>query len=355
MKIGGVYMTFFNDKLSVVSDSLDNILLFRREEGNISLNLFNNKTKISTKEEIVKGILQEYDVSIDSKGDIYLTYQDDTMNLVLTILRGDGDDREDVKLTAEPIPEVYDLHILNNKEEPHIIYFIMLPDERKRYRMYHHYFNGDEWITHIVDEVRVKQILNPMKIIKENDKIILGYYKYEEQEEIYYKEFDLDKKQWMNSLPLTNNGADRLYLDMLKDEDHVHLTYSEYYNGNFIVKYEKFSYGTDGFKKDMEEILSNEENPSNPTLIYYEDKMWIAWIEYDNVMSRYSENGGLTWSPIYLWNESKEADIVRYKCLNKDNKDNIILNHYFGRVNPEIVFIGFGSVENATEVPIKKK
>ena len=77
-----------------------------------------------------------------------------------------------------------------------------------------------------------------------------------------------------------------------------------------------------------EKDISNPGNCQFPTLIYHGKVLWICWVEYNYVASRYSEDNGNTWSDAYLWNESKTEDIVRHKYIS--NINNNILNYSFG-------------------------
>jgi hypothetical protein len=345
-------MSFFNDRMAIVSDSLNNISLFRLVDGEIIQYYFDINTKYVSKKKIANKVFLEYNVAIDEENYIYLLYQDMSFNLILTLLK--NGEIETIKLTEEPIPEVYNLDIIINEKEPHIFYCILLSKAENKYRIYHHYFNGVDWITNIVEEIKVAKLLNPMKIIKNDTKLILGYYDKEEEENIYIKNFDLKNKKWGEKLQLTNNPTQMLYIDFLLVKGKLHLTYCQY-DGNIIVKYERFNYKDNLVEKEKEKILSNEENAQLPTLIFYEDKLWVVWIEYENIMSRYSTDNGTTWSPIYLWNESKTNDIIRYKYCDLSNERENILNYSFGKIYPHMTFVGFGPLENTTEIPLKKK
>ena len=345
-------MTFFKDKMIIVTDSSKNINLFRLVDKELNRYYFDNKTQILNKMKVGKKVFLEYNASIDKEDYIYLIYQDMSFDLILTLLR--DREMETIKLTEKPIPEIYYLDIILNDKEPHIFYFILLSEIEKKYRIYHHYFNGVDWITNVVDEIKVDKLLNPMKVIKNNNEIIIGYYDNKEEEQMYIKSFDLKEKKWGEKIQLTNNPIPMLYIDFLLIRDKLNLVYCQY-DENIVVKYERFNYKDGLVQKEVEKVLSNEENSRHPILIYYEEKIWVVWIEYENIMSRYSDDGGSTWSPIYLWNESKSNDIVKYKYCNSLEVDNNILNYSFGKIRPDISFIGFGPLANITEIPIKKK
>ena len=345
-------MTFYNDKATIVSDSSKNINLFRLMNGKIKQYYFDKKSEAISEKEVGKEVLLEHNASIDSEDNIYLIYQDMSFNLILTLLKDEK--METIKLTGESIPEVYYLDIILNDKEPHIFYCILLPGIERKYRIYHHYFNGKDWITNIVDEIKTNKLLNPIKVIKYDKELVIGYFDKYEEENICIKFFNLEEKEWGRKIQLTNNSMPMLYIDILLIDEKLNLVYCQH-DGNMTVKYERFNYKNNIVQKEIEEVLSNEENPQYPTLIYFEKKLWITWIEYENVMSRYSDDNGSTWSPIYLWNESKYNDIVRYKYCNLLNIEDNILNHSFGRIYPDITFLGFGALDNTTEIPLKKK
>ena len=342
-------MTYYNEKLSLISDSNNNIDLFRLVDGEIVQYHFNYNKQSFSEKMVAKEVFLEYDASIDKEDYIYLIYQDMSFNLIMTLLKNDK--LETIRLTGEPLPEIYYLNIIIDDKEPHIFYFVLLSE--KKYRMYHHYFNGIDWITNTIDEI-VVDLLNPMGIFKRDKEVICAYYNNIEEQDIYMRIFDLQKKEWGEKSRLTNNGEKKLYLDILIKDLNLHITYCQYDEGNLVVKYERLIYEDGKIEREIEVTLSNPENPQHPTLIYYEDKLWISWIEYDNVMSRYSEDMGSSWSPIYMWQESKKNDIVRYK-YSKVSEEKDILNHSFGKINPDISFIGFGPTENTIEIALKKK
>ncbi len=345
-------MAYFNDKLILISDSLDNIDLFRLSKARIIRRHFNRWTKTSREFTIAKDVFLEYDISIDREDTIYTIYQNTSMDLVLTLLRGKR--TENIKLTKEPIPEIYYLNMELDDNKPHIFYLILLSSVEKKYRIYHHYFDGNDWIINVVDEIKVRELLNPIKVFIEDKKLILAYYDNVEDEQIYIKAFNLNEGKWGEKIRLTEGKKYRLYIDLIIKDDKLHISYCKYEGGNLVVIYERFKYVEGSIEREVEMELSNPENPQYPTLIYYDNKLWVSWIEYDNVMSRYSTDEGNTWSPIYLWKESKKGDIVRYK-YDRAMKGSNILNYSFGKIYPEISFIGFGPIHNTREIPLKKK
>ncbi|HSH36292.1 hypothetical protein [Schnuerera sp.] len=346
-------MAYIKQKLLLISDSYNNIHLFRLLKGNIVRYHFDYATKDYKELIIGKEVSLEYDGSIDNKDTIYIIHQDRTFELILTLIKKNGE-IERIKLTEEPIFEIYFLNLIMDLDKPHIFYFILLSEPEEKYRIYHHYFTGEEWKTNIVDEVKARELLNPLKVFKTSEEIILAYYNKFKDEQIYIKKFNLDEKEWKEKIRLTNHEKNKLFLDFMVKDSKLHLTYCQFEEGNLVIKYERFNYDDNLVEREIEQTISNPENPQDPTLIYYEDKLWLVWIEYDNVLSRYSEDLGNSWSPIYLWKESKGNNIVRYKYFNQGD-EGFIINNSFGNFNPNISFVGFGSTEKTVEIPLKKK
>lgn len=342
---------FFYNNLILIENSLGNLHLFTLDDGIIMEYYFENKKNRVDKIKRSEDVLIEYDVSIDCEDNIYIIYQDKNYNVILMIIK--GEEVKKIILTEEPMPEIYNLDLKIIDGKPHIFYCVLLSDINKEYRIVHHCFNEKKWITYIVQDIRINQVLNPIKTLEYKEELILIYYDYKNTDEIYCNKFKLIDDKWNTQYQLTNNSSPKLYLDSLFIKDKLHLVYCEYQE-NLVVKYERYEYGNNFIKKEIEEELSNWENISWPTLIYFENKLWIIWAEYENIMSRYSLDNGENWSPIYLWKDSKYKDIFRYKYLTK-NKVNNIFNYSFGTIKPDIAFIGFGSLNNTIEIPLKKK
>ncbi len=341
---------FYKNKMVIVKDIESNIIIFRLVDQNIVQYTFYKSENLNKECVVDKEIYMDFDVSIDRENNIFILYQDMSFNLILTILR--GEQIENIKLTKEAIPETYNLNIIVKNDSIHIFYCISLTQNRNTYRIYHHYYDGNCWNTHIVDEIYSGEVLNPFKIVECDKGLLIAYHDKQENSIIYINFFNITNKKWGKKLKLIDNNQRLLYLDMLLRDNKLHMVYCQY-DENLVVKYEKFNIG-DKIVKDVNEILSNEGNVMYPTLIYYEDKLWVVWLEYENVMSRYSKDDGTTWSPIYLWKGSRQKNIIRYKYIDKFSYSKDILDYSFGSIKPHIEFIGFGNIEDAIEVPLKK-
>ncbi|WP_077366885.1 hypothetical protein [Anaerosalibacter sp. Marseille-P3206] len=347
-------MSFYNQKSSIVTDSLGNIFNLEWRDGVIIGYYFNRFEEEIEKVEIANNVLEEYDVAIRSDDCIYLIYQGNDKHLYLSNIF--KEEKEITQITESPIPHVYNLQLLLDGDDIHIFYDILIDEGNKVYRIYHHHYNNNHWNTNIVEDTRVLNILNPINIICENEKIYIIFYDLVENEEIFVKTYDIFEQIWSNKTRLTYDTSSKLYLDTLLENNILHLTYSKYIDGNFGISYINFDISNNSFHKKVESIMSNIENCSHPILIKYLDKLWIIWLEYESIFSRYSTDDGSKWSNIYQWRESKHIDFVRYKYAEYPTKDsNKKLNYSFGKVYPDISFLGFGPLDNIIEIPLKKK
>ncbi len=344
-------MTFFKDEFIIFNDSSNNIYMFQWQDRCINTYFFDFLTKNMNKKIIVKNSLKEYDVSVDKDNIVYIVYQDINYNLILLILK--NDEIKKIKLTEESIPLVNNLNIINYNKTLHIIYCTREIGKKNIYQIYHHFYDGVDWYIYKVKKIKVERLLNPFQIIRGDNRIFITYYDCIEEEDIYLKSFDCNKKVWQKMHRLTKGGKFKLYLDTLIINNKINLVYSQEYEGNFIIKYERYILDNDILKKDKEEAISNSANCSHPIIIFYYGKIWIMWIEYDNVLSRFSEDFGDTWSSIYLWNESKKKNIIRYKYIKNNENNNRVLNNFFGTVYPKVFFIGFGPLNNVTKISLK--
>lgn len=341
-------MSFYTDKWMIVEKDEKNILLFRKSQNKVIIEKIVGNIEDNMKENLCEDILEEYDISIGPLGDIYFIYQNKEMNLILKIIKEDK--IEEVKLTRQAIPEVYELNILVKDKKINIIY-CMMSKESGKYIIYHHYYNGKVWDTFIPEEIEAKKILNPIRVISEKDHIILSYINM--NKDIMIKKFNLKELKWGKSIKLIKTDREKLFLDVIKTIDNYYFTYCEYVNENLVVKYEKFLDTEGGLRKISEDTLSNEGTPAYPTIILYNNRLWIIWVELNRLFSRYYNNKDRIWSETYLWKETKNIDFLIYKYLSKKANNKVILNYSFGRVYPEVKFLGFGSIEN-TEVVSSK-
>ncbi|MCK9443859.1 MAG: hypothetical protein M0Q14_04970 [Tissierellaceae bacterium] len=328
-------MAFFTDKLIIAQLNQGSIKLFRKTKQKIMVEEIKDSVKHPKRKIIKEDILGEYDAAIKDKSTIFLIYQNNKGHLFLITL--DDEIREETQLTEKPISEIFNLNIGVVEEGLHIVYNIRAIDDPGKYTINHHYNYKGKWYDYIISEIN-EELINNMKFLAHGGKINIIYYR--NKREIVNREFYLDTLQWSKENVLVSGGNDKLFLDAIVIEGDIHMTYCEYIDERLVVKYN-------------DKTVSRKGSPSHPTILYYKGKLWVSWVELDKITSTYSSDTGENWAGLFLWNKTKTMDFVRYKYLNSETKEDIVLDNSFGGIYPEIQFLGFGSTNAATEVPIE--
>lgn len=348
-------MSFLSINSCLITDSIGNIYTFQYTQSGIEMITHEKATGNAEREVIVEGEILEYDVSISEEDKIYLVSQKKDSSISIYSINNNV--WTESKLIDKTDLSIYNLKIVTHHDIVHIFYCKESQKDARKLNIYHHYFKGNKWETISVEEIIRNQIVNPIQILVNRSSLVLAYHDLGDYtEEVFIKKFDLDKRSWKDSVKITEDNKSKLYLDILELDNELHITYSEYEYENLTVKHKKISLDSGNVEKMSENILSNQANCTYPTLIYQNNLLWCVWTEYENVVSSYSEDRGITWSNAYSWKDSKGVDFVRYKFdTNQDSlKENYTMNYSFGKTYPNLGFLGFGNLEKAVEVPKKK-
>jgi len=347
-------MGFMNIHNTLIMDNNENIYSFYIYEKKIKMILYEKNKEKPAKRTIIDDCLEEYDSAISDDGTVYLVCQKTKGDIVLVSI--DGYKQEEHLLAEGFDTQLRNLNIkiINNKI--HIVYCVASNEDSSKFRIYHHNLIDEKWNTHVISDISIRDILNPFSIIELDNNIILGYYDIVDNvEQIFIKIYNLSKLQWSEKFQLTTDNSMKMYLDMIShNNDEIDICYSNLIDGNFVVKYEKYNIKDEEIIRVTEHILSNPANCMYPTFINCYGKLWNIWIEYNGLMSCFSEDGGLNWSYPYSWENFKKENFARYKF--STNNSSVIyeyrFNYGFGTYGDNISFIGFGDIENAVEVPL---
>lgn len=339
-------MTFYTDKWILGSLDSKELILVRKSKRNLFLERISQTIK-GNRTLLTKEILEEFDVSL-SADTIYILYQNTNGHLILNVIKGDK--IEEKCLTNTAISEIFNLCLEVKDKYIHILYTIKGKDEKCFIN--HHFYDGANWNDILVDEISVKKVINPMKAVFMDEKLLLVYYR--DQYKISIKSFSVEEAKWTLPTSLVSGDNEKLFLDVLILDKNIHLCFCEYVYGNLVVKHYKFRGESDNYNLITEDYISNEGSPSHPSIIYFKNELWISWLELDKVFSRSSKDMGQSWGPIYMWNETKKMDFIRYKYITVNEDNNINLSYSFGSIYPEIRFLGFGPTDSAVEIPVKK-
>ncbi|MGN9165247.1 hypothetical protein ACTNDY_08255 [Tissierellaceae bacterium HCP3S3_D8] len=341
-------MTFYNNRAAIAHIDEEEVYLFRNIDSQIVMDHYTYNGE-GTQDIILEDAMGEFDIQFGRDDEIYLIYQNIERNLcILTI---DKEIKDQTYLSEGGMSKVFELNVFRTAGNINIIYLTLQSERDGIFHIHHHMLKDNRWISYLVEEIRIDKVLNPIRILEDEENILLFYY-YDNQ--ICLKKFDMENMKWKESIILGDN-KEKLYIDVIKDDIYIHIAYSEYNNENLRIKYMRYIYNDDFFIKEKEEILSNEGNPSNPTIIMEDSTIWVVWNESSNLFSSYSLDNGDSWSSIYLWNESKSNNMVRYKYITNIVDRHVKFDYTFGSIYPDVKFLGFGPLNNVEEIIPKKK
>lgn len=343
-------MPFYHQPGIIFQDQSGNIYNFSYNDGEITY-IFFDKLLGKTKKGIIgKKMTNDFDGEMNSLGEIYLIYKEEEGKVVLASSPREFLPRRTI---IERNPSIQNLNLCFVEDQIHIFYCI--PEGNHGvYKIMHQFENGESWSVQEACTLTKGQILNPILPLVKKNKIQLFYYDFiGKAEQLFIKIYDCKKENWGQSQQITSSEGEKLYFDALQVGNQLHITYCEYVQENFIVKYVKYLIEGENYKKILEQEISNPANCQYPTLIYYGRRLWLCWTEYNYIVSKYSNDEGIHWSEIYLYNESKKEDIIRYK-YSTNEENNILLNYSFGKVK-NLQFVGFGNLDNTTKIPLKKE
>ncbi len=348
-------MPFDNITTNLISDKTDTLYNFIVTKEGLTTVIFNKRKNVSHKKIIISEPILQYDTVIDKNSNIHIVYQCNNKKIKLKSRINKIWNESHYLIPCKQ--EVFNLSTVYIDEKLHIFYCIKEKEVSDSYKIYHKIYNFKNLITNEIENIKKKGILNHFSLIKSTNQIMLGFYDIvKDKEQLFIKTYDFVNSKWKDKIQVTTDPTNKLYLDMLLINKDLHLVYSKIQKGNLIIKYEKYYYKNSEIKKVNEKELSNLCNCSYPTLIYFEKKLWCVWTEYSYIASCYSQDLGEEWSNMYLWNESKNTMITRYKFMDNEKYEdkNYKFNYSFGFQAPNISFIGFGMLENVSKLPIKK-
>ena len=332
-------MTFYNNKIIVAEISNDGIYIVRKVQNNIQIEYIKENTNNILKDIAITEVIGDFDIDLDINNKINVIYLDKIDGLQLYRFKGISKDM--IQVPCETDSRLYEINLINIGDTNNI-FFMQATTEKQIYRIYHRFVQNDIIKEFLVDDVKTFNIINPLRIIRYEKGLIIAYY-YENQ--ICTKIFDIDNNQWSPSLIITDNTS-KLYLDIMFYEDRLHLVYSEYDNEKFKIKYERFLFNRDYILKETEEYLSDYNNNVDPIIIKMGSKLWVCWRNLNQIYSVYSTDNGKSWSDIYLWEDTKKMDLVKYKYITNIDDNRIVIDYSYGSLK-NIKFVGFDDIKKA--------
>lgn len=284
-------------------------------------------------------------MDIDNDGNIDIIYINNTQHLIINKILKNKELKSGIIKDIKT--NILELSLVDTKGSQNIFY-IEATESKQIFKIFHINIEGDNIQEFLVDEIEIYKIINPLRIIRNGQNLIIAYYF---KNQICIKGFDTKNKLWSPSIILTDN-QNKLYIDIMKINDTMHLVYSDYIEENFIIKYERLLFEDNYISKQKQISLSNSGNNTDPIIIKIGDQLWVCWRNSNQLLSIYSLDDGLSWSDIYIWKNTKNMDIVKYKYLTNIFDDRIIIEYAYGSIKKDIRFIGFGDLKDAEVLQI---
>lgn len=328
---------FFHDKVILVDEDNNSIYLIRKIKNEIIIQHYGKESIEMIQKVLANDAVGEFDIDYYNK-DLYLVYKNRNKQIALINL----DDKEMEKTIVEEdiVGGTFELNLINLKDSKNILYIEEIKGEHLSYNIRHVLIEDGKTKDYLVDKIETHYFINPLKIITDNNNIIIAYY-YNNQ--ICIKEFNESLKIWSATTIITDN-KNKLYLDFIKTGRYLNLVYCDFHDENFLIKYERFSVNDDYITKDVELDISDYGNNTDPILLYHQDKLWIVWKGTEQLLSKYSEDNGKTFSDLNTLNISKSVDMVKYKYVTNVKGGDIVIHNSYGSYYPEISFMGFHSL-----------
>lgn len=324
---------FYKDKIILIEKSNQGLYLFRKVKNEIIMYSFLTESGNVTQRIILDDSYGEFDVELNNQS-INIIYKNTKQDLILLDL-----ENKRVLNVAKGLREVtYELNMINIEKTNNILFIEKGQGENLTYYLKHILIEDKNNIeTYIVDKIKTYNFISPLKVIKSKNNILAAYY-YLNQ--ICIKEFDTETRSWSASTTLTDN-QNKLYLDIIRGDKNLHLVYSDFTDENFKIKYKKYLINAGNIMIETEQDITDYGNNVDPILVYHLGKLWIIWRGTNMLFSRYSTDNGNSFSDIISWNESKTAQMVKYKYKTDLNDSDNIIDYPFGSFYPELKFIGF--------------
>lgn len=225
-------MKFYEDRASIVKINEKEIYLFKNRDNEIKMEYY-NLDKGHNSITICKDAYGEFDTIIDGNK-INLVYQN-TENKI-KLLSIDKLTIEDLGFTLSDIGKTYEIKINMADGVKGIIYLLANLSSRGMFEIRHSFLKDNKWHEFIVADLRVSKFLNPIKLLTYKNNVYLFFYN---ENEICLKRFDTQLLRWKETIVLTDK-LEKMYIDVLMENDYIYLTYSEYVDGNLSIRYKKY-------------------------------------------------------------------------------------------------------------------
>ena len=323
-------MPFIREFNTLLYDSNNNVIYIDSNNG-ITFSLYDNSLNLISRKQIYKGISSfvTCHFDIDSDDIIYGLLKSETNELQYVTIANKYCIKNNI-LKYNPYENTIKFpYIKKTHDYISLFYYLIVRNTPHTCSLVHKYNNKGIWNEYIIDTINY-DVLSNFRIINTPSHVIAFYFKLcDSHEELFMRCFNLSENIWSLPYQLTFSGNPKMYLSVIKDNnDCYHITYSEnilgQYHCCYINGYTDFKKFTRSISKTFKECIAC----TFPTIIYYNDKLYIQWTEYNVLNSVKSSDNGKTWSRIDIDPASVNNNFSCCRFGANMNNNNIIYSFF---------------------------
>ncbi len=342
----------FSSQKSIIGEDLNgNIYHIYEVDQTVKLIYFDKAEEEAKTFSLCEHSTGEFDAALDSQNTLYVLTAVSKGSLYLSVFH-EGSLENHLLLDDSP-SELLNITLLFLGETLHLFYGIVT-DPKGQIEIMHHILKDEDWETVRLGTVSVREVLHPFVVFTKDSQLYFTYYDTDATGDRVFLRLFREKEGWSSPIPLIEDRSERkIFFDCLPEEQKtLHLVYGVWEEGNLSVQYERGVLDQENhtFLSQKKERLTQNANASYPTLILEQNRLWVVWTEYRELFSVYSDDHGDSFSPVYLWDRSKEKPFLRYRFIENPSLTErpYRLNHTYGTVYPALSFLGFGDLTEAS-------
>lgn len=259
-------------------------------------------------------------VDIDDKDNIYGILNDKKGKLQNLIITSDNTamntiikyDYKNFFIKFTYIKELYD--------ESHILYYSI--NKAFPYSAYivHLYQSSNICKKTQIDFVNYNILTNFVITYDNNIPTIFYFRLVNNHEELFSSTFDKNLYTWSSPRQITNSKKDKIYLSVLKDNNHnYNIVFAENNRNKYYCKYIQGSFIDNNFTILSEKYISENSMCVFPNLISTSSKIYIQWVEYFDLYTSESLDFGKSWSKPKLNYLASDLPFQRYEFRSNNN------------------------------------
>lgn len=217
------------------------------------------------------------------------------------------------------------IYINKNKDNVNVLYYLIDNSNPKNCKLIHYNYADNTFIKNTVANISYDILTNFNVIFDDNFMYIFYLNIINNHSELFFNKFDLSNRTWSTPIQITNTKKQKVYLSVIQDSKKIfHITFSENNMSKYHCMYLKLILQNSKIFIKNYVTIDNTITCTFPSITKYNNKIYIHWIEYDDLYATYSTDNGSTWSCVF--SPTKEKDFTFLRCYYKNDSKNFINN-----------------------------